>query len=69
MKSTQATAVLDPPAAGSFLGLFVPVGAVHCSLLCPKKLAWRLLRKRERPFVQALVFLGGVRLPAGRRSS
>jgi len=69
MKATQATAALDPPAAGSVLGLFPPVGAAHGSLLCQKKSAWRLLRQCERPFVQALVFLGGVRLPADRRSS
>jgi len=69
MEATQATAALEPPAAGFVLGLFPPAGAVYGSLLCPKKSAWRLLRQREGPFVQALVFLGGVRLPAGRRSS
>jgi len=64
MEPTQATAALDPQAARLVLGLFPPVGAVHGSLLCPKKSAWTMLRQRERSFVQALVFLGGARLPA-----
>jgi len=69
IEATQATAALKLPAAGVVLGLFPPAGAVYGSLLCPKKSALRLLRQREGPFVQALVLLGGVCLPAGRRSS
>jgi len=55
MKATQATAALDPPAAGFGLGLFPPAGAAYGSLLCPKKSAWRLLRPRRRSIPRPLV--------------